>query len=49
MSQNLDEMQSSAVAEINTAADARVLEQLRVDLLGKKGRVTELLDRKSVV
>jgi phenylalanyl-tRNA synthetase alpha chain len=29
--------------DIDAAADARVLEQLRVDLLGKKGQVTELL------
>ncbi len=43
MSQNLDELESRAIAEINTAADARALDQLRVDLLGKKGRVTELL------
>lgn len=43
MSLDLDELQRSAIAEINTAADARALEQLRVDLLGKKGRVTELL------
>lgn len=43
MSQNLDELQAAAVAEINAATDVRALEQLRVDLLGKKGRVTELL------
>lgn len=43
MSLDLDQLQSTAAAEINAAPDARVLEQLRVDLLGKKGRVTELL------
>ena len=43
MSPNLEELQGKALAEIDAAADARVLEQLRVDLLGKKGRVTELL------
>jgi phenylalanyl-tRNA synthetase alpha chain len=43
MSNDLDELKARAVAEITTAADARALEQLRVDLLGKKGRVTELL------
>ena len=43
MSLDLDELQRSAIAEINAAAEARALEQLRVDLLGKKGRVTELL------
>ena len=43
MSQQLDELKLTALAEIEAASDARELEQLRVDLLGKKGRVTELL------
>jgi phenylalanyl-tRNA synthetase alpha chain len=43
MSDQLDELKNSALAEIEAAGDARILEQLRVDLLGKKGRVTELL------
>ncbi|MDE0854391.1 MAG: phenylalanine--tRNA ligase subunit alpha, partial [Nevskia sp.] len=43
MATDLEELSRSAAAEIETAADARTLEQLRVDLLGKKGRVTELL------
>ena len=43
MATDLEELSSRAAAEIEAAADARVLEQLRVDLLGKKGRVTELL------
>lgn len=43
MTPNLDELLSAAQADIATAADARALEALRVDLLGKKGRVTELL------
>lgn len=43
MSLDLDGLQNSALAEINAAVEARALEQLRVDLLGKKGRVTELL------
>lgn len=43
MATDLEELSSSAAAEIESAADARALEQLRVDLLGKKGRVTELL------
>ena len=43
MSDNLDELKSAALTQIAAAADARALEQLRVDLLGKKGRVTELL------
>jgi len=43
MSTDLEELSSKAAAEIEGATDPRVLEQLRVDLLGKKGRVTELL------
>src|SRR5882757_266164 len=43
MSTDLEQLSSKAVAEIEAATDPRVLEQLRVDLLGKKGRVTELL------
>ncbi len=40
---NVDSLLSRARQDIEAAADARALEQLRVDLLGKKGRVTELL------
>ncbi|HWY25731.1 MAG TPA: phenylalanine--tRNA ligase subunit alpha [Nevskia sp.] len=40
---DLEELSRKAAAEIEAAADARAVEQLRVDLLGKKGRVTELL------
>ncbi len=43
MSPNLDELLSAAQADIAATADARALDALRVDLLGKKGRVTELL------
>ena len=43
MANDLEELSSKAAAEIEGATDPRVLEQLRVDLLGKKGRVTELL------
>jgi len=43
MANDLEELSSKAAAEIEGATDARVLEQMRVDLLGKKGRVTELL------
>lgn len=43
MSPNLDELLASAEAHIAEATDARGLDALRVDLLGKKGRVTELL------
>ncbi len=43
MTTDLDALQSQAIAEIEAAADARALDALRVDLLGKKGRVTDLL------
>lgn len=43
MSSSLEHLQAEAAAAIDAAADARALEQLRVDYLGKKGRVTELL------
>lgn len=42
MSDSLITLQTQALADIE-AADAKALEALRVDLLGKKGRVTELL------
>jgi phenylalanyl-tRNA synthetase alpha chain len=40
---NIETLLVQARQDIEAAADARALEQLRVDLLGKKGRVTELL------
>jgi phenylalanyl-tRNA synthetase alpha chain len=43
MNNDIDALLQQARADIDAAADARALEQLRVDLLGKKGRVTELL------
>ena len=43
MSEQLDSIQQAALAEISAAPDSRELEQLRVNYLGKKGRVTELL------
>jgi phenylalanyl-tRNA synthetase alpha chain len=43
MSTDLESLQQQALAEIEAAGDARALETLRVELLGKKGRVTELL------
>jgi len=43
MSANLDELLSAAQADVAAAANAQALETLRVELLGKKGRVTELL------
>jgi len=40
---NIEELLQQACTDIDAAADARALETLRVELLGKKGRVTELL------
>ena len=41
--QALDDLRTEATAAIASAVDAGALEKLRVDLLGKKGRVTDLL------
>jgi phenylalanyl-tRNA synthetase alpha chain len=43
MSADVEQLLEQARRDIGAAADPRALEQLRVDLLGKKGRVTELL------
>ena len=43
MTDHIEDLLGQARQDIDAAADARALEQLRVDLLGKKGRVTELL------
>ncbi|WP_428309459.1 phenylalanine--tRNA ligase subunit alpha [Hydrocarboniphaga sp.] len=43
MSDSLDDLQAQALRDIEGTSDARVLEQLRVDYLGKKGRITERL------
>ena len=43
MSDELEHLLQTAQADIAASADARALDALRVDLLGKKGRVTELL------
>jgi len=43
MTDDIDALLGKARQDIAAAADARALEQLRVDLLGKKGQVTELL------
>jgi len=43
MNEQFDELLTQARADIAAAADTRALEQLRVDYLGKKGRITELL------
>ena len=41
--QALDDLKNEATAAIASVVDAGALEKLRVDLLGKKGRVTDLL------
>jgi len=43
MTTDIDQLLDQARQDVEAAADARALEQLRVDLLGKRGRVTELL------
>lgn len=40
---DLDQLVTAAQSDIAGASDTRALEQLRVDYLGKKGRITELL------
>ena len=41
--QALDDLKAEAIAAIESAADSAALEKLRVEWLGKKGRVTDLL------
>ncbi len=43
MTDSLVALQTQALADIAAADEAKALEALRVDLLGKKGRVTDLL------
>ena len=43
LTDQLDALEQQAAAEIAAAADAAALEQLRVGLLGKKGRISGLL------
>jgi phenylalanyl-tRNA synthetase alpha chain len=43
MSDDIEQLLTRARGEIDAASDLRALEQLRVDWLGKKGRITELL------
>lgn len=47
MSESLDTLQDEARAAIAAAADLRALEALRVEWLGKKGRITERLKQLS--
>ena len=41
--QALDDLKNEATAAVASAVDVAALEKLRVELLGKKGRVTDLL------
>jgi len=41
--QSLDELRDEAIQHINEAIEGQTLEQLRVDYLGKKGKLTGLL------
>lgn len=41
--QALDDLKNEAIAAVASAVDLAALEKLRVELLGKKGRVTDLL------
>lgn len=41
--QSLEELKTEAIERVNDAADGKTLEQLRVDYLGKKGKLTGLL------
>ncbi|MEK6805582.1 MAG: phenylalanine--tRNA ligase subunit alpha [Pseudomonadota bacterium] len=43
MSESIESLLQQAQTQVSAAADLRALEQLRVDWLGKKGRITELL------
>ena len=43
MSDSLEQLLNEAQAAIAAAADPRALEQLRIDFLGKRGKVTDLL------
>ncbi len=43
MNESLDQLLEQAKTDLAAATDLRALEALRVDLLGKKGRITELL------
>ena len=41
--EEIKKLKTQALSEINSASDLRQLEQIRVDYLGKKGRLTEKL------
>lgn len=41
--ENMEDLKSEIVAMINAAADMKTLEEIRVSVLGKKGKITELM------
>ena len=41
--EKINKLQAQALSEINSASDLKQLDQIRVDYLGKKGRLTEQL------
>ncbi|MDY4840894.1 MAG: phenylalanine--tRNA ligase subunit alpha [Alphaproteobacteria bacterium] len=41
--ENIEELKKSLMAEINQAGDMKALEEIRVAILGKKGRITEMM------
>ena len=43
MTESLEDLLHKATTDVAAAADARALDALRVELLGKKGKITELL------
>ncbi|HEX4871458.1 MAG TPA: phenylalanine--tRNA ligase subunit alpha [Nevskiaceae bacterium] len=43
MIEDLDRLTTGALSEIGDCADPRALDQIRIDYLGKKGRITDLL------
>ena len=43
MSDNIEDLKQTLLGDINAAADARALEEVRIAALGKKGKVSELM------
>lgn len=41
--ENLENLKNELVAQINGASDIKMLEEARVAILGKKGRITEMM------
>ena len=41
--ENIESLKSELLAQINVANDMKVLEEIRVAVLGKKGKITEMM------